>query len=903
MTLKNKKLLCLLFAFFNFNLDSTPSPETLNRVPRVAKAVSVIKRHYYDPSRIHPDKAMKAGLNFLAVKVPEVLVEFPENDHKVIVSIGNHTRTVEFQNLTDLDRILNPIAQSIAFIQQHYRGDINSEEMEYAVINGILETLDPHSNLLTPEIFKEFKTQTTGEYGGIGIVVGIKDDELTVVAPIEGTPASRAGIQTDDKIIQIDSLSTTNMLLSEAVERLRGKVASKVTLQIGRKNSDVREYALIREQISIQSVRSKLVIRDNKRLGVISLKGFQEDTYADMEKALRSMTASQPLNGLVIDLRNNPGGLLEQSLEIADKFLASGEILYTVGPKNLEEEVSKAQKNDGDILNTPIIVLVNGGSASASEIVAGALKNNQRALILGTQTFGKGSVQSLFGLKDDASIKLTMAQYLTPGRVSIQAVGITPDIELMPVHIEKDTYDLKEDESLGEKSLDEHLENQELVRQAKPTYKLQYLDTKKAEKGESDYTLKIDEARDYPLNLALNLLNKVGALKRADMIQKSLPELKVAATSQDKAIEEALKKLGIDWAAGPAPKNRPDLEVTSKFLNKKTNQAVSNLQAGEEIIWQLTVKNRGAEELYRTLGEIKSENPLLDKREFVLGRLKPGATQTAKVTFSIPADMFSVEEMTRVEIGFDKADPVAHFKFFTQFVEKPKPALAYSYSILDNGQEGSVGNGNKIPEKGETISVLVTVKNLSEQPAKDVTANLKNTEGDGIFLKEGRTDIGLIPPKGESRGKLAFKIDPTFPKNAMKIDLSVTDKTTKAGVTDTLSFPLAGTDTARFEPTPASLQIAPVITVASKTFNEATRTLTLSGSATDEQSMGDLMIFAGNKKVFYKAASVPPGASIPFSLNIPLEEGINILSIQARDARKFKSQQTLSVIVGKKNPS
>ncbi|MGH9896887.1 MAG: S41 family peptidase, partial [bacterium] len=330
------------------------------------------------------------------------------------------------------------------------------------------------STLLPPKLFSEFKTQTEGEFGGIGIVIGIKEGELTVIAPLPNTPATRAGLRSKDKIVQIGEEASINMNLTEAVEKLRGKIGTQVAVTITREGAESPlHFVLTRANIKIESVQSKLITDPLGDVGVLRIKSFQEETARELSRHLRAMKEkSKNFRGIVLDLRNNPGGLLKQAIDIADRFLDEGTIVLTVGANDEIIETDEARSIDGSE-SSPIVVLVNDGSASASEIVAGAIKNNNRGIVIGTQTFGKGSVQSVYSLRDGSALKLTVAQYLTPGKHSIQSVGITPDINLWPMSAEKDRVDLVESGGFGEKDLEKHLEST-FKKATKPVYALGY---------------------------------------------------------------------------------------------------------------------------------------------------------------------------------------------------------------------------------------------------------------------------------------------------------------------------------------------------------------------------------------------------------------------------------------------
>jgi carboxyl-terminal processing protease len=323
---------------------------------------------------------------------------------------------------------LETFTNIMAIIQKNYVDEVTTQRMIDGAINGMLAALDPHSAYLTPDLYKELQVDTKGSFGGLGIEITNRNGVLTVVAPIEDTPAHRAGIKSGDAIFKIDGELTKDMTLVEAVKKMRGPKDTKVRLTIKREGrGELLEFTLTREIIKIQSVKTKTL---EKGYAYLRLTQFQERTDDDLEKALKQIAKeSGGLHGVVLDLRNNPGGLLTQAVRIADLFLDSGLIVYTDGRLENQKQKYFAHKA-GTWSDFPMVVLVNGGSASASEIVAGALQDQKRALVLGTQTFGKGSVQTILPLDDSSALRLTTARYFTPNGRSIQALGIQPDITM-----------------------------------------------------------------------------------------------------------------------------------------------------------------------------------------------------------------------------------------------------------------------------------------------------------------------------------------------------------------------------------------------------------------------------------------------------------------------------------------
>jgi carboxyl-terminal processing protease len=319
---------------------------------------------------------------------------------------------------------LKTFSEVLTQIQKHYVEEVKPKELVQGAIRGMLSTLDPHSAYMTPDMYKEIQVETKGEFGGVGIQIGIKDNRLAVIAPIEGTPAHKAGIRAGDFIVKVNEESTKDLTLMDAVQRMRGPKGTKVNLTIQREGApELLQFSLVRDLIKIESVKSKVI--DNT-IAYIRLTQFQESTGKDLSRVLKQFR-DQKLQSTILDLRNNPGGLLTAAVEVSEQFASPGKlVVYIKGRDGRKDEYVSRLKDQPE--DYPMIVLVNEGSASASEIVAGALQDWGRAVIVGTTTFGKGSVQTILPLMDGSGLRLTTAKYYTPKGRSIQSTGIVPDI-------------------------------------------------------------------------------------------------------------------------------------------------------------------------------------------------------------------------------------------------------------------------------------------------------------------------------------------------------------------------------------------------------------------------------------------------------------------------------------------
>ena len=371
----------------------------------------------------------------------------------VLIGSGQSQKVSALSNSMYED--LKVFTDVLSLIQKDYVEETKSKDLVNGAIKGMLETLDPHSSFMPPNMFKEMQEETKGRFEGLGIEITLREGVLTVVSPIEDTPAFKAGILAGDQILKIDGESTKNFTLMDSVKRLRGPRGTKVTITIMREGlTKPKEFTLVRDVIPVRSVRHELL---EKNYGYIRLSQFQEKTDGEFEKAVKALEEESKgsLKGLVLDLRNNPGGLLDQAVKISDRFIDSGLIVSVEGRKE-DQKLKFYAHPDGSLARYPLVVLVNGGSASGAEIVAGAIQDHGRGILVGTQTFGKGSVQTIIPLKDGSGLRLTTARYYTPNGRSIQAKGIVPDIVVKPSKPEEEK-EVVTPKLPAEKDLERHL--------------------------------------------------------------------------------------------------------------------------------------------------------------------------------------------------------------------------------------------------------------------------------------------------------------------------------------------------------------------------------------------------------------------------------------------------------------
>jgi len=397
---------------------------------------------------------------------------------------------------------LNIFSEVLHLVQQNYVEDVDTKKMIYGAVKGMLDALDPHSTFMEPDTYKELQVDTRGKFGGIGIQIALRDKQLTIIAPIEDTPGDKAGLKSGDVIVKVDNQWTKDMSLMDAVKLMRGEPGTDVTLTIMRKGfKKPRNFAITRAIIKVKSVKHKVM---EQEIGYIRLSQFQQGSSKEVENALKKLLKEGQVNSIILDMRNNPGGLLDEAVEISGKFLPKGTlVVYTKG--RTQDRSDYKVTGDYDIPRVPMVVLVNGGSASASEIVSGALQDWGRAIVMGTQTFGKGSVQTVVPLSDGSGLRLTTAKHYTPRDKSIQNVGIAPDI------VVEERLVVKNGDSaahrLKEADLKNHLDNPEMDEENGLTIPdgseprgVQDMDANGDEPEESP------EAKDYQLQEAISLL-------------------------------------------------------------------------------------------------------------------------------------------------------------------------------------------------------------------------------------------------------------------------------------------------------------------------------------------------------------------------------------------------------------
>ncbi len=644
--------------------------------------------------------------------------------------------------------------------------------MEYAAVNGMLGTLDPHTRLLTPEYYSEMKLDTQGEFGGLGIVISSPDGSLTINEVIPGTPAETNGLECGDRIVQIEEESTVNMDVTEAVKLLRGKSGTSVTVWVMRDGfKDPKAVEIERAVIHIDSVYSDMTSGD---VGYIRLVGFQENTYEDLRIHLEKLK-KQGMKRLILDLRDNPGGLLEQSKQIADVFLFAGNMVTTWVPCDHNPKDTSSAHVAGTESNYPIVVLINRGSASASEIVAGALKNHDRALIVGEKSFGKGSIQQLKELNDGSALKYTIGQYLTPGDVSIQGTGITPDIELTPMFVEIDSMDIfAEDERVfRESDLEQSLQSDKTNVDQVPVENLSYVYVKPGKKdGKCPPRVEEIIEDDWEVKAATRLLKGVSHSSRPKMIQELWPVFEEIRVEQDLKLVKELKKHKIDWeACGDAPAGEAaDLEITFEQNGKKVEEM--KVKAGSTMELTVNVHNRSKTGTFCRLHAFTgSDNSLLLGRELLIGKLKPGQKKSWTEEVKFPRQQSSRIDPITFTFHEERGIVPAPIEKRLEVEGLAEPSYAVAWQMLDDIE----GDGDGILEKGETGRLRLFVKNTGEGKSNSTATSIKNMSGKALYIQKGREEIKDLDSGELAHVDFKLKLTEAYDAEAYRLKLVVVD--------------------------------------------------------------------------------------------------------------------------------
>lgn len=901
-------------------------------LPVLGAAVLAIGERYVAPTRISPAKMFDRALEYVEAERPEILVKGHATQGKVVVQVGAARRGFALARLTSTSLLYTELKRVLGWIRAQVRAqqkDVEPKELadlSYAAVNGICSTLDPHSVLMPPRVYGEMRIRTRGAFGGIGIVISIRDGALTVISPIDGTPAARAGIRAGDRITRIEDESTVNMPLGDAVSRLRGKAGTPVAFWVEREGwTQPRRFQVVRERIEIKSVASRVL---PGRVGYLRISRFSRNTTPEVTAALARLKRAK-VKGIILDLWNNPGGLLQQAERVADLFLSSGDIVITEAAHHVVVHVEKATAPTTRFRG-PVVVLLNRGSASAAEIVAGALKNQGRALVLGETSYGKGTVQMLFENQDNSALKLTVAQYLTPGSISIQGVGIVPDIMTNEVVIRKKwTRMFGHEVDARRRAKRKDLLPARTQHQQRPRLRVDYLSPasdvlrggRRKQPNAPRYSAGENAAAEAVVGLARQILAR-HAGPREPMLRAAQPLVSTWGQAQTRRIVRALRARHVDWR--PAPKTA--LTVAGSNLRAEVRvEPKADVVAGQTAQLVVQIWNQSTAPIYRLRGRTLSPSYFLNELELLFGAVPPGAKRTLRIPIRMPSHLRTSVQPVEVRLQSPTLDQQVVVRARVRVRGLPRPRFVLSYRLHDDVK----GNGNGRPERGETIRLQVGIRDVGSGPVNDGLVAIRNLTGHGLFVEKGRASIRHLAPGGSRSVNLTFRIEPTLKRGPIRIELSAYDARVRAALVQKLRIPLAPASATA--PGLVGVLSPPVVTLHRVPLVVAPGTglLRLGGVATDAHPLRDLYVEVTNfdaaqirQKVYYRsvtggelsdlpdnlsrsAARTPPRPSaprpasrraaatqptrpgvhqLPFRADVPLWKGLNEILVVVRGA-------------------
>jgi carboxyl-terminal processing protease len=768
-------------------LKKNNKPGKFESISELVFTLSLLRNAYYDPTKLKPKEMIFAALDNMQSSISSIA--FKKIDKNLInIQVDTVSKKFSFENLKDLGNLLNISVEILEFIISNLKLQKSSadeiEDAVYSYINGMLTALDPYSILIKPKYNEEFAMQTRGAYGGVGMVLSIRDYELTVISPTPGAPAIEAGIKEKDKIVQINDRSTVNMSLTDAVSLIRGLDKTSVDIWIRRKDwKKPKKIILVRRRIKIPSVSGKLL---EGNIAYLRLNHFISKTSQDMidEYKKLEIKSGNKIKGIILDLWSNPGGILPQAIYVANAFLEKGVIVSTQGAPGTQKQVFRADKTKTISTTKPMVVLVSSGSASASEIVSGTLKNLNRAVVIGNTTFGKGTVQQIFNMgKKQPTLKLTIQEYLTAGDVSIQQVGVVPHIRIVPIGVINGSSSLfwpDKPRKINKRTKTIKSDNQRPPE--KPVYEIRYYknsnDKKEHKNRVNDY-----QAGKYVVEFARKFLINSTDSKASLMLKSSKKLVDDAKQVEVNKMITDLVKYKVDWKSVDTSNEKPAFKtevMLCKIKDELCKTPLKVITPGESVFItiKLTALNKKGSRVY---GILKSPASFLNNREFLFGNIEKGNFRYWKSKLVIPKSTSSAIEPYILEIYEGKKGKIAEYKSNIIVKEFEKPRFQISYSIHE--KEG----GDGIAQKGEEFVIDVSVKNIGKGISDEAIALLINHSKARLFIREGRTFHKKIKPGDWFHTKFTYLVKDV--SKPVKIELSVVSKYFKVNVSRKIILP------------------------------------------------------------------------------------------------------------------
>ncbi len=838
-----------------------PEEEPISRFRLTNTVFSHISNYYVDFHNLIAVEVLRDALRAVEEVLPNLKIDISTGG--VLVKLNGSLKVFDVAGIEIWLVLRERIKEIITFIESGGNCTLGLTELEYMALNGILSGFDPYSRVYRPEDLERIRSLGSGSFVGLGMEVELKEGYVTIVNLYKNTPAYRVGLQIGDRIIEIEGESARSMALTEALSRLNGPQGTSVTLSVWR-DGQIHSFTVDRERIEVELAEWEVL---EEGLGYIKLKSFQEGAFYSMVKAVRALEEAGGLKGLVLDLRNNYGGVMEEIIKVAELFLPSGVITIKTRTGEKLPEFITARPSERPEERCPIVILVDDGSASGAEILSSALRDNGRGLLVGARTFGKACIQQVFRFEGGYTLKLTTAKYFTPKGEYINLKGIPPDILFIPIKLEKDKTTLVHyaRESLsGDKRSKAPGES--------PSGRVGVLCC--LEKGGHGQD---SPQKDLQVQLARGIFKAIpfkgeGAYSTITaqnwydwLCHASNDVVKRYQEAEDKKIVRSLESMKIDWSIGP-PEGLPN-SIASLYIDKE------EVEAGGTVTLTASVENRGEFPIYRVLARADSGNPIFNGLEFPIGRVRPGERAQYSLKVKVPEDSFDRQDEIVLRFtegnGFPPTDVVQWITVWAH----PTPLFACDYSLLQ-------------PQAGQQAELFLRVKNIGQGTSNKNVVVLK---GAGIKILQGRQELGMLRPGEEKVVKLTFTPLDVVQKNKYNLRILITDLVLGTQLPVRLTLSEGAAHEVSCQPPVISLQKA--VLVANEGFVD------LAFVAKDDRGLQGACVAVNDRKVFF---GYNPQASpeYTFSPILHINRGPNLVKIIAYDEQGLSSEKAF-IITGR----
>ncbi len=855
----------LLFIFLQGCLPAS-LPEEISKarvVPStlVSEALMRIQLDYARPRKLKPRLLLGGALGELEREFPELRAQLRDDAEEplLLLQLGFRRLELPLVPLHDMYALSIALQRLQGVLAENGLGrDANLEQL---LIRGVCSQLDPYTVLLPRKVHREFRDTVGGRFAGVGLMVGFRENQLIVISPMDGSPAARAGVQPMDRIIRVDGVSTEHLTLEEILFRLRGEKGSRVSLHVMRAGESAPlSFELVREDIRVASVNMLRLSEEELHFLYVRIKNFQETTADELKNMLGNPGSS---DGVILDLRNNPGGLLEQAAKVSDLFLDSGKRIVSTRSRAIDQQFdSRRLFMPAGWLTVPLVVLVNRGSASASEIVTAALMQNGRAVVVGERTFGKGTVQSLWEMSDGSGFKLTIGDYLTPSGESINHLGVRPDLELMPVNIGDNRTSLFQRHSDRRRDGDGiayfFLEPPPLPMEER----IASMEKPDRDSLRDDFYIKTAKAilgAEIPF-----------APERSPALERAVASL---VDAEENRIVRAMKELNVDWSR-PVNTQHPEPEklqwkVSWSADGKKWIDIPANgqLPGGHAAHVRVTLHNRSETDASRLLVLLHAGNEALNGLELPLGLVRAGETVTGTRMAPLAPGTLNPLEPLDFMLYDDRRRVLSAKKMHLRFDQSVLPRFEFIMSLIDDGSYDSKGNGDGQAQPGETMALLVKIRNIGNGISENTLLFLKRSSGT-MSISRGRLRLGRLAPGETKEESLLFQLPPR-PKAEGELELEIRDLNANL---PGMVFPWSlgeGPGEQWLQPPELTGLMLERTMVSSSVQDGSVSRMVLRGEVRGDSGLKDMYVFLNGRKIHYQTAA-KEGNPRRLSFSVPL---------------------------------